>query len=124
MRNYVLFIVTVLLTFSSCDKVEYVDAPPQICFTVVDEGGALVEGADVNLYATYDDWYAMTNPLCSGKTDVDGKCLFAELQEVFYFFDVEKGEEMGNSSNNSSIEESLKSGVVTNITVILKKFDL
>lgn len=112
--------LVVLFAFSACEKTNYVDSPPQLKFTVLDENGVLVEDAKVTLFITHDDWYYIQNEFMSATTDSTGTCLFTDLQEVYYFFNVEKGEELTNSTSNSSIEKPLQEGVVTNVSVILK----
>ena len=107
---------------SSCQKTEFVDLPPQLRFNVIDEAGNMVPDAKVKIYATYEDWFAIQNPIDSSLTDSTGSCLFTDLQEVYYFFDVEKGEDMRNLPNNSSIEKPLENGKMMNVTVILKQY--
>lgn len=113
--------VLLALVLVACQKTEYIDAPPQLQFTVVNEEGTLVDSAKVMLYSTYEDWYSVQNPLDSAFTDTTGRCLFTDLQEVYYFFDVSKGEDLLSMMSTSSTKGPLKMGVLTNITLILKK---
>ncbi len=111
------------LTFTlSCNKTEYIDYPPQLRFSVIDEQGRMVSGACIILYSTYDDWWSMQNPIDSALTDNKGTYLFKNLQEVYYFFDVAKGDSLKNTPNCTSTEEPLKKGVQTNLTILLQSF--
>ena len=119
MKKTTILLITLFVTFLSCEEIKYVDALPQLQITVVDQEGTLVEGAQITLYATYEEWYNVENPLDSGITDISGKFVFEDLQEVYYFFDIVKGEELSNSLNATSLSEPLKIGVRTNVTVII-----
>ncbi|MDE5419878.1 hypothetical protein L3049_17950 [Labilibaculum sp. DW002] len=121
MKKIVIALIA-LIAFSACEKTNYVDSPPQLQFTVLDENGVLVEDASVTLFTTYDAWYNIedSEENMIATTDSTGTCLFTDLQEVYYFFNVEKGEELTNSTSNSSMEKPLQKGVITNISVILK----
>jgi hypothetical protein len=99
------------------------DVDPQLQFTIKDENEALVEGATITLYSTYDDWYALENEIETGISDDLGTCLFTDLQEVYYFFNIDKGDTLSNSTGNSSLKEPLEINTITNITVTIYNDD-
>ena len=121
LKYFIAVSIVLSFVFVSCNKTEYIDIPPQLQITIIDQDGRFVEDAEVKLYTSFDDWYNIAEPLFEAKSDSSGKCLFTNLQETYYYFDVLKGEDMQNSSEVSSIEYPLEKGVLNNVTVILYK---
>jgi hypothetical protein len=88
--NIVLGLLAFLLLVSSCKKIEYRDQKPQLNLIVKDIRKNPVSGASVNLYLTIEDFQAGINSIKGGTTDTAGAILFTELEEVNYFFYVER----------------------------------
>lgn len=60
--------------------------------TVLDDLGNLIEGAQVKIYASEDDYKASENAVATSTTDKKGRVKIKELQGKVYFVQVTKGD--------------------------------
>ncbi len=74
--------------------------------TVIDDLGNFVEGAQVTLYSTEEDYRNNTNPVASCDTDKKGRSLFENLEAKSYFIEAHKGE-LNNNGAGVKIEALL-----------------
>lgn len=90
------------ITLSAWSKNDYVDKAyqditvlfPTTLEVIVKEyyDEYLVQGANVRLYPTYEDWLDETNMVVEGNTNQNGKVIFSRLQPVTYYVDVWESE--------------------------------
>ena len=65
----------------------------KMTITVVNKQGALIEGAEVKLYKTIDDFNKNTNQVQeTKKTNEKGVVKFTKLDAISYYMQVEKGD--------------------------------
>ena len=77
-----LVVIYALIT-NGCAKMETL---PQLEIQVVDEDGANVADAYVALFNSADEWNKRINPVqVWRKTDISGKVVFVDLNEIEYF---------------------------------------
>lgn len=85
----VFFFATLLV---SCSKETiYIDNPPQLEIVVIDVNNNKIPNAIVTIYLNEDDWQNKTNSIEQQNTDANGTVLFENLEEVIYYFYVQKG---------------------------------
>nr|WP_319571836.1 SpaA isopeptide-forming pilin-related protein [uncultured Draconibacterium sp.] len=106
--NFIAFLAFVI-SLLSCTKEEYVDAAPQLFFTVVEDDLIFVEGATVSLFNNKEDWENDSNVVASLQTDAKGQALFENLDEQTYYFYVEKGD-LNNLADIAALSEPLQIG--------------
>ena len=67
--------------------------PTSLEITVRDELGNVVEGAEVRLFKTQEDYDKEQKPVQEiKKTDAKGKVIFRELEAIEYYVQAEKGD--------------------------------
>ena len=91
-KHNIIVVLAMLISFLSCTKEEYVDADPQLLFTVVTDNLVFVESATVSLFDSQEDWETHSNVVASLQTDGKGQVLFENLHEQTYYFYIEKGD--------------------------------
>jgi hypothetical protein len=114
-----LLILSILLSFS---LVNVGKQPEQILttklqVTVRDDLGNLVEGANVRLFKTEEDYNKEQNQVGALKTDAKGKASFNELEPAVYYIIAEKGDK--DNSGAGTKTESLTAKKVNKITLII-----
>ena len=84
---------TLMLVLMGCTKKEYIDinVVPQLELVIVNTDGNIQDGAVINLYKIEADFYSKTNSIRNGSSDVNGICIFENLEESIYYFYIEKG---------------------------------
>lgn len=93
-QSFIIFtLCTLVLILTGCTKKEYiyVNVAPKLELVVVNTVGNVQEGAVINLYKTEADFYSKTNSTRNGSSDVNGICVFENLDESIYYFYMEKG---------------------------------
>ncbi len=78
----------------------------KISITVVNKQGALIEGAEVKLFKTIDDFNNDKNQVqVTKKTDAKGRVKFTKLDAISYYMQVDKGDlsNMFNSDKTSPL---------------------
>lgn len=86
--------------------------------TVRDDLGNLVEGAEVRLFKTEEDYNKEQNQVgATLKTDAKGKASFNELEPMVYYIIAEKGDK--DNSGAGTKTESLTAKKVNKITLII-----
>jgi len=98
-----------ILIFQACTKEEYVDADPQLLFTVVTDNLVFVESATVSLFDSQEDWETHSNVVASLQTDGKGQVLFENLDEQTYYFYIEKGD-LNNLADIAALSQPLQKG--------------
>jgi len=110
MKKWFYVLVTgLILIFQACTKEEYVDADPQLLFTVVTDNLTFVEGASVSLFNSQEDWETHSNVVASLQTDGKGQVLFENLHEQTYYFYIEKGD-LNNLADIAALSQPLQKG--------------
>lgn len=69
--------------------------PTLLGFIVSDSTGALLEGAEVSVYAEEGAWNEGAEPDFSGTTDQEGKLFFLNLESEIYYIDAFRLEQEG-----------------------------
>ncbi len=87
--------------------------------TVLDDAGNPVEGAEVSLYKTVDDYNNNKPAVDPLKTNKKGVVKFGPLEAVEYYIFAKKGN-MSNDFHGEKIE-SLSKGKVNKATVIISE---
>lgn len=108
-KHKIIVVLAVLISLLSCTKEEYVDAEPQLLFTVVAKNLVFVEGATVSLFICQEDWETHSNVIESLETDAKGQVLFENLYEQTYYFYIEKGN-LNNLADIAALSEPLQKG--------------
>lgn len=70
--------------------------PTKLRVTVIDNLGNFVEGAQVTIFASEEDYRNNTNPITCCPTDKKGRVTFEGLQAISYFIDASKGDQNNN----------------------------
>lgn len=110
MKKLNIFAILALVLFLfSCTEKEYIDAAPQLLFTVVADNLVFVEGASVSLFNSQEDWENHSNVVASLQTDGNGQVLFENLDEQIYYFYIEKGD-LNNLADVAALSEPLQIG--------------
>lgn len=110
MKKLNIFAILALVLFLfSCTEKEYIDADPQLLFTVVADNLVSVEGASVSLFNSQEDWENHSNVVASLQTDGKGQVLFENLDEQIYYFYIEKGD-LNNLADIAALSEPLQIG--------------
>lgn len=108
-KHNIIVVMAILISFLSCTKEEYVDADPQLLFTVVENNLVFVEEATVSLFNSQEDWENHANVVASQQTDGKGQVLFENLDEQTYYFYIEKGD-LNNLADIAALSEPLQKG--------------
>jgi uncharacterized protein (DUF2141 family) len=115
-----IFIVSLLLALTSFN---FKTQPAQILttklqVTVRDDLGNLVEGANVRLFKSEEDYNKEQNQVgATLKTDAKGKISFNELEPKVYYIIAEKGDK--DNSGAGTKTEALTAKKINKITVII-----
>ncbi len=110
MKKLNIFAILALVLFLfSCTEKEYIDADPQLLFTVVADNLVFVEDASVSLFNSQEDWESHSNVVASLQTDEKGQVLFENLDEQIYYFYVEK-DDLNNLADIAALSEPLQIG--------------
>lgn len=91
--------------------------PPIVKVTVVDNLGNHVEGAEVVLYDTKEDYEKEVNPVAKETTDSKGRVTFKKLEPKSYFIHVFKGD-MNNNWSGVQTDNLLPNKINKMIVVI------
>lgn len=120
MKKYLILFIFIL----ACDQTEYVEPLPQLEITVVDHlTEEVIQSARVRIYETFTDWEHRVHAVDSMDTSSQGVVLFTDLQEIKYYFFIEKGE-MDNVAHYSATHEPLKVGVRSQLVVKLMEHQI
>lgn len=119
MKKYVALIFVILLFFLGCrDRYNLVDTMPQMKIMVKEQNGGKVPDAQVSLFLNQIDWANDINRVFEGTTDLEGEALFENLDEIVYYFRVEK-DGLNNVLNISSFSVPLKKNEIRIIQTII-----
>ncbi len=112
----ILFVISLLSAFETELQAQILTTKLQV--TVRDDAGNLVEGAQVRLFKTEEDYTKEQNQAGQTlKTDDKGKASFDNLEPLIYYIIVEK-EDMDNSDGGSKTEKLVPKRI-NKITVII-----
>jgi len=115
--------ILILFFLFSLTAFDFKTQPEQILttklqVTVRDDLGNLVEGANVRLFKTEEDYNKEQNQVgATLKTDNKGKASFNELEATVYYIIAEKGDK--DNSGAGTKTESLTAKKVNKITLII-----
>ncbi len=116
-KSKIIFMLSMLLVlFVACDNTEYIETNPQLEITVINKYVVPVEGAAVSLYTSENDWEAKHNPVRTMETDFAGTVLFEDLEELKYYFYVEK-DSLDNLGDIAATKDSLQIGRKSEVLV-------
>lgn len=107
MKGKFVSLILLMILICGCKKTVYLDNPPQLEIVVVDASTYKVSGAQVTLFLSEDDWQSKTNLVAQKNTDINGSALFTELEELVYYFYVQK-ESLDNTLGVSYFATPLK----------------
>jgi hypothetical protein len=106
--NIITFL-TLVISFFSCTKEEYIQPAPQLQIQVISKYLVPVQGANVTLYNTEANLYNQVDPVKNLQTNQAGQVLFEDLEEQRYYFYVEK-DELDNTSDVAATKNALETG--------------
>ncbi len=87
--------------------------------TIRDRLGNVVEGAEVQLYRTFEDYQNETNPISEVQiTDTKGRVLFKELEARPYYVNAHKGDE--NNYGEGEMVDTLVENRKNKVTVVIQ----
>jgi hypothetical protein len=120
LRKIILGILALTLLLTPVPGCVKVDTLPQLEIGVRDGNGSPVSGAYVALFSNLDDWTSRTNPVqVWRRTDVTGKVIFTDLQEIPYYFYI-RIDGKDNSLDEISTGEPLRRNQMEHITVHIR----
>ncbi len=83
------------------------------------ELGHIVEGAEVTLYLSIDDYRKEVNPAFATQyTDEKGRTTFKDIAPIIYYINAEKGDKDNVGKGVES--DSVKEGKLNKITIIIE----
>lgn len=91
--------------------------PTKLTVTVIDGLGNIVEGAEVKLYKTEEDYRGSTNALFTLKTDKKGRAKFKEVQSISYYMEVTKNELNNNGEGVKTSKLAAKRTNKVNVVI-------
>jgi len=87
--------------------------------TIRDRLGNTVEGAQVQLFKTYDDYQNETNPISEVQiSDKKGRVLFKELEARPYYVNAKKGDD--NNYGDGEMVDTLVENRKNKVTLIIR----
>ena len=87
--------------------------------TIRDRLGNTVEGANVQLYKTFEDYQNETNPVTDVQvTDSKGRVLFKELESRPYYVNASKGDQ--NNYGDGEMVDTLVENRKNKVTLIIR----
>ena len=92
--------------------------PTKITITVLDRLGNVVEGAEVNLYTSKDNYRASENAVFTGTSDKKGRVKFKNAETRAYFTDARKGDQ--NNDGQGVQSGKLEAGKVNKINIVIE----
>jgi hypothetical protein len=113
MRNIAVFAAIFIFSSFSSQLL-----PTSLRITVRNELGNLEENANVQLFKTDEDLRNGTNIVAEEKTDNKGRVTFRNLEPIFYFVNVEKGNKNNFGAGQKTSELSPKR--INNVTIIIE----
>lgn len=69
---------------------------------VVDENSAIIAGATVIVYGSFEDYKKEVNAIATGVTNKKGSVEFKNLEEKKYYLQVKKGDLNNNGGDNET----------------------
>lgn len=107
----------VFISLSSFHKSE--DLPTNLKITVLDDMGNFIEGAEVTLFGTEDDYRNEENPVAEKQlTDKKGQVRFTDLESKVYFVLVKKGDM--NNDGGAVQTSKLAEGKYNKVNIIIE----
>ena len=105
MKN--LFAILAILVISVTFGFDSKPLPTSLRITVIDNLGNFVEGADVSIYTTEDNYRNETSAVATGKTDAKGRVKFKDLKGISYFIHAVKGDKtnIGGGTQTAPLNE-------------------
>lgn len=86
---------------------------------VRNELGNLVNGAEVTLYESKEDYEKSENPLAQKSTDVKGNAVFEDLEAKVYYINAEKGD--ANNFGAGEKTDTLTAKRMNKVTIIISE---
>jgi len=107
------------LVLNACIEEEHIAVPPQLKIIVTSITGNIVPGASISLYGSENDYKEDLNLIITKQTDEDGAYIFKDLDEVIYYFNVEKGQQ-NNQFDITFFKAPLQNGERKIIHTVIK----
>lgn len=129
----ILILLSLVLVFASCSKDEddsnsvnsttspletKSSTPTSVEFTIKNELGNAVPGANVSLFSSQSDWENNVNKRYTTTADAQGKCTISNLSTLRYYWYVESGC-LNNYNNANTTTTLLKENSINQIFVIV-----
>lgn len=113
-----LAVLSLIIVLSSVSSASSQTLKSKLKITVIDGLGSIVEGANVQIFATEEDYKATKNSVFNGKTDEKGRMKFKGLAEgKIYFLDVRKG----NLTNDGrAVQTSILTKGTNRVNIIIE----
>ncbi|MEQ9405642.1 MAG: carboxypeptidase regulatory-like domain-containing protein [Cyclobacteriaceae bacterium] len=92
--------------------------PTKLTVTVIDGLGNVVEGAEVKLYKTEEDYRGSSNPVFTGTSDGKGRVKFKEVESIAYFMEVTKGDM--NNNGEGVMTSKLEAKKTNKVNVVIE----
>lgn len=90
MKKLLIVFFSASLLVSCSKETLFIDNPPQLEIVVFDVNIIKIQNASITIYLTEEDWQSKTNSIAQQNTDSNGTALFKNLEEVIYYFYVQK----------------------------------
>ena len=117
MKRQFFFIILIGIVFIGVSFQSFLKTSLEI--TVRDRLGNTVEGVEVTLYKTHDDFQNEENPVTeSQNTSKKGKVLFKELESIQYYISAVKGDD--NNFGDGEMVDTLVDGRRNKVTLIIR----
>ncbi len=114
-RQLILLSTILLLSFGFNGK----PLPTSLKVTVIDNLGNFVEGADVTLFKTEDDYRNETNPVAGPiKTDAKGRVKFKDIEAISYYIHAVKGDKTNIGGGTQTAP--LNSGRLNKVNTVIQ----
>ena len=110
--------ITLLLTLSIA-LFSFTFLPTNLKITVLDDVGSYIEGAEVTLYGTEDDYRNEENPVSETlNTNEKGQVTFKKIEAKVYYVYVEKGDL--NNDGGAAQTNALVKGKLNKVNIIIE----
>jgi hypothetical protein len=112
------FVIAVLLLVGMPQESNAQLLPTNLKITVLDGLGNVVEGAEVTIYKTKEDYLNNENALATASTDKKGEVKFKKLEPIVYFVDA-RTDEMNNDGGGAEIAP-LDEGRINAVNIVIE----
>lgn len=97
--------------------------PTKLRITIIDNLGNLIEGAEVSIYATKEDYQGSVNAVQTLITDKKGRVTFKEVEPVTYFVEAKKKvkDNEYKTNNGEGVQTNvLSEGKINKVNIVIR----